>query len=177
MDVCWCELQFERSPYSIKTIGGKGTCICGPPSPFRLLSVRANSFSFQPLKFALDLAEAGFVWTGINDQAICFHCKLRLEDWYPYDNPFLEHVIFAPDCEYITLRTLGRFNRDADRERNRRVVEHPWLQEYQQQNRYCIHFMPEKWDIISVSPYVRRKPNLHHGKGDRQGPGPTTLQP
>lgn len=55
----------------------------------------------------IDLAEAGFFYTGENDKTKCFHCGIGLNDWKVDDVPWEQHVIYAEQCMYLHM-TKGR---------------------------------------------------------------------
>jgi baculoviral IAP repeat-containing protein 7/8 len=50
---------------------------------------------------AIDLAVAGFMYTGEGDRVICVYCRGILHSWQPGDVPAMEHSIYYPDCPSI----------------------------------------------------------------------------
>ncbi|KAH8264476.1 hypothetical protein KR038_008936 [Drosophila bunnanda] len=55
---------------------------------------------------ALQMAEAGFYWTGTkreNDTATCFVCGKTLDGWEADDEPWKEHLKHAPQCEFVKV--------------------------------------------------------------------------
>ncbi|CAH1181770.1 unnamed protein product [Phyllotreta striolata] len=51
-----------------------------------------------------DLAEAGFYYTGIGDQTLCFHCGGGLKDWEENDNPWEQHALWFSKCVFVNLK-------------------------------------------------------------------------
>ncbi|CAG5028184.1 unnamed protein product [Parnassius apollo] len=49
------------------------------------------------------LAEAGFYYTGIEDQVRCFYCDGGLGKWEAGDTPWTEHALWFPHCGYVLL--------------------------------------------------------------------------
>ena len=47
---------------------------------------------------AIDLAIAGFMYTGEGDRVICIYCRGQLHSWLPGDVPSIEHNIYFPNC-------------------------------------------------------------------------------
>lgn len=54
-----------------------------------------------------ELSEAGFFYTKIADRVVCFNCGLGLRAWEDDDEPWEQHIIFSPNCEYVQL-VIGR---------------------------------------------------------------------
>ena len=50
---------------------------------------------------AIDLAIAGFMYTGEGDRVICIYCRGQLHTWLPGDVPINEHNIYFPHCPSI----------------------------------------------------------------------------
>ncbi|XP_065344872.1 baculoviral IAP repeat-containing protein 7-B-like [Cloeon dipterum] len=80
-----------------------------PPlnSNFATLNSRLESFKdYWPRGLSqkpLELARAGFFYTGSGDRTICFHCNLGLKDWSPNDDPFTQHCVWNPSCQYMLM--------------------------------------------------------------------------
>lgn len=55
----------------------------------------------------IQLARAGFFYTGKKDSCRCFYCDGGLKNWEPKDEPFMEHARWFPTCEWI-IRQRGR---------------------------------------------------------------------
>lgn len=68
------------------------------------MNLVANYFVNIPI--ILQMAEAGFYWTGTkreNDTATCFVCGKTLDGWESEDDPWKEHLKHAPQCEFVKL--------------------------------------------------------------------------
>ena len=67
---------------------------------------RYSSFKHWP-KFLnpdkVDMAMAGFVYTGQGDQAFCFYCGIEVKDWEPKDNAYAEHWKHSPNCKFLIM--------------------------------------------------------------------------
>ncbi|CAB3386804.1 Hypothetical predicted protein [Cloeon dipterum] len=57
----------------------------------------------------LEMALAGFFYTGTGDRAICFHCNLGLKDWDPNDDPYVQHCKWNSSCQYLLMRKGSNF--------------------------------------------------------------------
>jgi hypothetical protein len=49
----------------------------------------------------LPLARAGFFYSNISDEVICFSCGLRVSNWEPRQDPMSIHRRMAPHCKFI----------------------------------------------------------------------------
>ncbi|XP_073955154.1 death-associated inhibitor of apoptosis 2-like [Choristoneura fumiferana] len=49
------------------------------------------------------LAEAGFFFTGQDDQVCCFYCDGGLGKWEAGDEPWAEHARWFPECGFVQL--------------------------------------------------------------------------
>ncbi|XP_063622260.1 E3 ubiquitin-protein ligase XIAP [Cydia splendana] len=49
------------------------------------------------------LAEAGFFYTGQDDQVCCFYCDGGLGKWEASDEPWAEHARWFPSCGFVQL--------------------------------------------------------------------------
>lgn len=49
------------------------------------------------------LAEAGFYYIGLSDQAKCFYCDGGLRNWQPEDDPWTEHSRWFSKCGFVRL--------------------------------------------------------------------------
>lgn len=55
----------------------------------------------------IELAKAGFTYTGVDDTVKCFHCGIGLKDW-PLDAcPWEQHVLASPTCGHV-LQCKGK---------------------------------------------------------------------
>lgn len=67
---------------------------------------RIRSFDTWPKSLPPDkkrLAEAGFFYTGKEDQTLCFHCGGGLKDWVPEDDPWDQHCKWFSKCHYLLM--------------------------------------------------------------------------
>lgn len=83
------------------------------PSPKRIdmcgLEDRVKSFTEKgwPRQLAqspLEMAQAGFFYTGYGDRAQTFCCGNVVVDWHHMDKPWEEHKRHFPKCKFPTLR-------------------------------------------------------------------------
>lgn len=61
----------------------------------------------------IDLAKAGFFFTGIGDCVKCVFCSSILKQWEPHDIPFDEHRKHFPKCPFVLGLNVGNL-RDID---------------------------------------------------------------
>ncbi|XP_038213958.1 baculoviral IAP repeat-containing protein 7-B [Zerene cesonia] len=61
------------------------------------------------------LAEAGFFYTGVEDQVRCFYCDGGLGKWEAGDIPWREHARWFPQCGYVLLLKGQQFVDSAQR--------------------------------------------------------------
>lgn len=47
------------------------------------------------------LANAGFYYTGMGDQTLCYHCGGGLKDWEIDDDPWEQHARWFSKCHYL----------------------------------------------------------------------------
>ena len=67
---------------------------------------RLQSFALWPTSIVQSkeqLADAGFFYTNIGDQTVCYHCGGGLRDWEPNDDPWVEHSKWFSKCFYVLL--------------------------------------------------------------------------
>ncbi len=84
--------------------------IVNPPAPYvadmSVCQERLKTFEEWP-KFmkptALDLAKAGFYYTGMGDRVMCFSCKVVVKNWAPSDTAWGEHARWRPSCNYLKM--------------------------------------------------------------------------
>ncbi|XP_052238119.1 uncharacterized protein LOC127849536 isoform X1 [Dreissena polymorpha] len=71
----------------------------------RTLQSRLDTFINQHSRFLRptreQIAEAGFYYTGYNDECNCFACGCDLSEWEPNDDPWIEHCRYSDDCPYV----------------------------------------------------------------------------
>lgn len=65
-----------------------------------------------------DLAEAGFYYTGVGDQTLCFHCGGGLKDWEENDDPWEQHALWFSKCIYLNLKKGDKFIEKVKREKD-----------------------------------------------------------
>lgn len=47
------------------------------------------------------LARAGFYYTGMQDKVRCLYCPNEFEYWGKDDDPYTEHKLASPQCQYF----------------------------------------------------------------------------
>lgn len=64
---------------------------------------RLKTFEGWPLTFITpdQMAKAGFYYTGIRDKVRCLFCTNYFECWSKDDDPYIEHRLTSPQCEYF----------------------------------------------------------------------------
>ncbi|KAI4504034.1 hypothetical protein M0802_000505 [Mischocyttarus mexicanus] len=69
------------------------------------LELRISSFDTwpKPMIPTKPLADAGFFYTGEDDQTLCFHCGVGLKDWELDDDPWQEHLKWFPNCHFLVM--------------------------------------------------------------------------
>lgn len=48
-----------------------------------------------------DMAQSGFVYTGIGDAVKCHCCQIKLRNWNPSDSITIEHRKHSPYCSFL----------------------------------------------------------------------------
>jgi baculoviral IAP repeat-containing protein 7/8 len=69
-------------------------------------SNRVHTFNEWPIdakKSKLQLAQAGFYYTGKGDRVICFSCGGGFKDWEEDNDPWEKHAKYYSECEYLKL--------------------------------------------------------------------------
>ncbi|CAC5373528.1 BIRC2_3 [Mytilus coruscus] len=66
------------------------------------------TFPYVPGIFATRLAEAGFYYTGIGNEVICFSCGVRHSCWRHHDSAFEIHKRISPNCPFISDEAVKR---------------------------------------------------------------------
>ncbi|XP_067674541.1 baculoviral IAP repeat-containing protein 7-B-like [Haliotis asinina] len=75
-----------------------------PKNPtYAVTSARIKSYVAWPhsCPTPVDLAEAGFFYTGQGDSVRCFFCGIGLRNWDSGDNAWVEHARWSPQCVYL----------------------------------------------------------------------------
>ncbi|XP_043669528.1 E3 ubiquitin-protein ligase XIAP-like isoform X1 [Vespula pensylvanica] len=70
------------------------------------LESRLRTFDTWPKSlppYKEELADAGFFYTGREDQTLCFHCGGGLKDWEPEDDPWDQHSKWFSKCYYLLV--------------------------------------------------------------------------
>uniref|UniRef100_A0A8D8ZSC5 Baculoviral IAP repeat-containing protein 3 n=1 Tax=Cacopsylla melanoneura TaxID=428564 RepID=A0A8D8ZSC5_9HEMI len=65
--------------------------------------LRLKSFEGIEKNFKINvnkLAEAGFYFSGIVDEVVCFVCNVRIFAWEEDDDPEVEHKAHSPSCPF-----------------------------------------------------------------------------
>uniref|UniRef100_A0A8C8DMD5 E3 ubiquitin-protein ligase XIAP n=1 Tax=Oryzias sinensis TaxID=183150 RepID=A0A8C8DMD5_9TELE len=57
----------------------------------------------------LQLAEAGFIFTGVSDRVRCFSCQKTVENWSQEDEPVDRHLQVSPSCTFLRCTHYSRF--------------------------------------------------------------------
>lgn len=73
---------------------------------FKHLSARLRSFDTWPVGIAQKrevLADAGFIYFGVSDTLVCYHCGVSLSGWEPNDDPWIEHASKSPQCQHVIM--------------------------------------------------------------------------
>lgn len=87
---------------------------------------RLLTFNSWPQRFnfvkPLDLARAGFIYTGYSDVVRCKFCKIELGQWRRGDCPMTDHLRWSPSCPFIA-RKLKRDDDDDDNYDNNEGVD------------------------------------------------------
>ncbi len=67
------------------------------------IRVRLHTFKLWPKlsQTKEELAEAGFCYTGQNDQVKCPFCQITVNCWMPDEKPLDKHIYLSPDCTFI----------------------------------------------------------------------------
>ncbi|XP_047350466.1 putative inhibitor of apoptosis [Vespa velutina] len=97
--------KFDKETNKLRSLGFER-----PKSPAYLkyasIESRIRSFDTWPKPLPPDknqLAEAGFFYTGKEDQTVCFHCGGGLKDWKPEDDPWEQHAKWFSKCYYLLM--------------------------------------------------------------------------
>lgn len=73
---------------------------------FKHISARLRSYDTWPVGIAQRreaLADAGFVYFGVSDTLVCYHCGVSLNGWEPNDDPWIEHAKKSPQCQHVIM--------------------------------------------------------------------------
>uniref|UniRef100_A0A8C7LME7 RING-type E3 ubiquitin transferase n=1 Tax=Oncorhynchus kisutch TaxID=8019 RepID=A0A8C7LME7_ONCKI len=92
------------------TVDDQGTAGQAVYPEMELEESRLTTFHNWPTGAAVQpnvLARAGFFYTGHGDNVKCFHCDGGLRNWEPGDDPWQEHAMWFPRCDFL-IQTRGR---------------------------------------------------------------------
>lgn len=67
-------------------------------------SIRNYTFQKWPdnlRNIARDMVSAGFLYVGYSDFTRCFHCGIRLRNWFKDCDPWAEHKRWSPLCQHL----------------------------------------------------------------------------
>ena len=73
---------------------------------FQTYAERIVTFKTRPKAMAInsvELAHAGFIYTGFSDRVFCPWCKLTLHEFETSDSPYKEHVKHSRGCGYLKM--------------------------------------------------------------------------
>ena len=88
------------------------------------MSKRLSSFKTWPAENPinpLDLAQAGFYFTGQGDKVKCFQCHGSVMMWGQGDNPFEEHKTHFPQCPFVISRERLSESQDSSNVETNRI--------------------------------------------------------
>ena len=72
---------------------------------YKTFSMRLSSFHNWPPAIpirGIELARAGFFYTGLHDQVTCYSCGKTVCKWNVNDTPLEVHEKVSPECIYLT---------------------------------------------------------------------------
>ncbi|RXG61446.1 Baculoviral IAP repeat-containing protein 1b [Armadillidium vulgare] len=80
-----------------------------PNTPIKMKNDRLKTFDKWPENVLThqspeDLAEAGFLYTGIADFVVCFSCGQMIGIFEKDDIAWIEHAKFSPYCRYLLYK-------------------------------------------------------------------------
>ncbi|XP_020298678.1 E3 ubiquitin-protein ligase XIAP-like [Pseudomyrmex gracilis] len=88
-------------------IGMLNKILSKPKYPqFDTYEAKINTFEAWPKsskQTKQDLANAGFHYTGRDDQTLCYYCGGELKDWNPEDVPWEQHAKWFEYCPFLIV--------------------------------------------------------------------------
>lgn len=72
----------------------------------------------------IELAQAGFFYTGRGDAVTCFSCNKTIGQWNKDDNPWIEHAIWSPVCKHVLLMKGSSFVKSTDKQFKERLEKY-----------------------------------------------------
>ncbi|RWS11154.1 putative inhibitor of apoptosis-like protein [Dinothrombium tinctorium] len=91
-----------------------------------------------------ELAEAGFYFTGTSDCVKCFYCDGGVCDWDKARNPWIEHGLRFPDCDYVLLNKGPSFLEACKRTYSLEMIEVSLRREQHLENMIISDWMKSK---------------------------------
>ena len=72
---------------------------------FKTVDERMNTFRNWPSQFIQpeDLANNGFVYSGVDDLTTCVYCGLEIDEWEQGDSPATLHQTNSPCCPVVII--------------------------------------------------------------------------
>ena len=89
------------------------TYLLPPPKNPNFMKAKCRSLSFtrceNPLLLSKnnDFIRAGFYFIPQNekrtDTLCCFQCGIKLQNWLPSDDPYVQHHRYSKNCDYLNM--------------------------------------------------------------------------
>ncbi|RXG61876.1 Baculoviral IAP repeat-containing protein 7-A, partial [Armadillidium vulgare] len=74
-----------------------------------------------------DLAEAGFLYTGIADFVVCFSCGQMIGIFEKDDIAWIEHAKFSPYCRYLLYKKNPSFKTNIFKQKKSQIFYFQWI--------------------------------------------------
>ena len=65
----------------------------------------------------IEMAEAGFIYSGYADSTICYSCGNGLRGWLKNEDPYEEHAWHYPQCKHLEQRKGKEFIERVQRQK------------------------------------------------------------
>lgn len=115
---------------------------------------RLETFDNWPKGFKqrpAQLAEAGFFYTGVGDQTLCFSCGGGLKDWEEKDDPWEQHALWFSKCTYVNLKKGTDFVAKVKSQRQTEALPSTSTAETKEESATAsVETLSEKCDKISL---------------------------
>lgn len=107
----------------------------------------------------VELAEAGFYYTGVGDQTLCFYCDGGLKDWEEDDEPWEQHALWFSKCTFLILKKGMDYIEKVKREKDCQLSLPSSSQEVQAKEEPASSSTPlsEKCEKFDKDPEVAEK--------------------